>query len=240
MIFDIHTHILPAVDDGARNSGSTTRMLKVAAESGTTCIVATPHFVNGTTKEKTIEIIEKYQQVREQWRELSPKNELYLGNELFYGEELVEALNQEIALTMNGTNYILVEFPVYSDFAYIRRAVQTLTYAGYWPILAHIERYEGLKKKANVEELIRMGAYMQVNADTILGKNGFFVKGYVMDLLKASLIHFVASDAHGSRERRPELNECIAYLEKKIGKIKTRQLFRKNPIKMLKGEKIDE
>ena len=239
MRFDIHNHILPFIDDGARNEGSTTRMLRVAAANGTTHIVATPHFVCGVAGNGVEKIMDIYHQVRKEWKSISENNEFYLGNELLYGEGLVDALNRGEALTMNGTRYVLVEFPVYSDYAYMNRAVQNLSYSGYWPILAHIERYECLRKTENVEELIRIGAYMQVNADSILGKNGIFLKYYTMKLLKKSMIHFVASDAHSSKERSPKLLDCETYLNKKIGTAKTHQLFWINPGKMLKGENID-
>ena len=238
--FDIHTHILPAVDDGARNTDSTMRMLQIAAVSGTTHIVATPHFVCEITGNQLEEIRNKYDCVREEWKSLSEKNEMYLGNELMYGEGLLEALDKGKALTMNGTRYILVEFPLYSSFSYIRTAVQTLSYAGYWPILAHIERYECLRKMEYIKELIRLGAYMQINADSILGSNGYIVKYRTLKLVKSSMVHFVASDAHGSRNRCPNLKLCESYLRRKVGAEMTCNLFQINPEKMLRGELIDE
>ena len=239
MRFDIHTHILPSIDDGARHEFSTTRMLRLAAANGTTHMVATPHFSCGIAGSRMIEIMDKFNQVREEWKSLSEQNEFYLGNELLYGEGLIDALNRGEALTMNGTRYVLVEFPVYSDYSYIRRAVQNLSYAGYWPILAHIERYEFFKKKENIKELIRIGACMQVNADSVLGRHGFLLRRYILKLIKESMIHFIGSDAHSSSKRRPELKECENYLNRKIGSSMTHQLFQTNPDKMLKGETID-
>ena len=240
MRFDIHTHILPAIDDGARSIGSTARMFQLAAASGTTHIVATPHFTCEIAGNQVEEIKNKFNQLRREWKSLSEENEFYLGNELMYGEGLIDALDKGEALTMNGTKYVLVEFPLYSSFYDINRAVQTLNYAGYWPILAHIERYECLRKMENVKDLIRIGACMQVNADSIIGKNGYGTRYYALKLIKNNMVHFVASDAHSSRERRPELENCEAYLNKKVGTKMARQLFRINPGKMLKGELLDE
>lgn len=239
MIYDIHCHILPSVDDGARDEESTKRMLQIAAKEGTGAIVATPHFACGRSEGKQVEIIEKYKQVASWWKEYSPKKELYLGNELFYSEGIVEALRSGQALTMNGTRYVLVEFPTYIDFPSLKRGIQTLQYGGYIPIIAHIERYECLDKKVKIQELVGMGAYMQVNATAILGKHGFMTKLFVMKLIKGSLVHFVGSDAHGSRERRPELRECAMYLKKKLGTAGARQILEQNPMKMLKGEELN-
>lgn len=83
---------------------------------------------------------------------------------MYYSDGIIEALDQGIALTMNGTKYVLVEFPVYVEFPYIQKAVQRLLYAGYIPIIAHVERYERIRKRTHIEELVDMGAYIQVNA----------------------------------------------------------------------------
>ena len=239
MIFDIHCHILPGVDDGARSEDSTKRMLKIAAKEGTGAIVATPHFTCGMREGNKQDIVQKYKMVSEWWREYSPKKQFFLGNELFYSEGIVEALRQGDALTMNGTKYVLVEFPTYIDFRSLKKGVQTLLYAGYYPIIAHIERYECMGKKENVQELIDIGAYMQVNASAVLGKHGFLKKLYVMKLLRQSLVHFVATDAHGASRRAPEMRECAIYLKKKLGGEMARQILERNPMKMLKGEELN-
>lgn len=238
MIFDIHCHILPGVDDGARTEESTKRMLKIAAREGTNSIIATPHFKYDTDAVQVEELRKKYEMVRAWWKMISPKKELYLGNELFYSESIVDALKAGHALTMNGTRYVLVEFPVYVEYSYIERAVQKLLYAGYIPILAHIERYSCLKKEEQVRQLVDMGAYMQSNTSAIMGKHGIMIKWYLMKLLRNGLVHFIGTDAHGSKERRPEMRECVKYLIKKLGKKQTRKIVEENPQRMLKGEKI--
>lgn len=238
MLFDVHCHILPGVDDGARTENSTKRMLKFAAREGTNTIIATPHFNYGTDFEQTKEIYAKYKMVRAWWKHISPKKELYLGSELFYSESILDALRKGQALTMNGTKYVLVEFPIYAEYGYIEHAVQRLLYAGYLPILAHIERYKSLRKKGRVQQLVDMGAYMQVNTSAIIGKHGILTKWYLLKLIKHRLVHFIGTDAHGSHERKPEMRECVEYLKKKIGKRETRRIVERNPQKMLKGEKL--
>lgn len=239
MIFDIHCHILPGVDDGARNESSTDRMLRIAASEGIDIIVATPHFAYGREKEEVEEIKRKYAEVRTWWKKRGAEKEMYLGNELFYSEGIIEALQDGSALTMNGTKYVLVEFPIYTEFSYVQRAIQKLQYAGYIPVIAHVERYEYLRKKGCIEELVRMGAYMQVNASTITGKHGIFAKHQVMQWIRQGLVHFIATDAHDSRERRPEIDKCAAYLKKKLGVSRTHRLLCNNPQRMLKGEELD-
>lgn len=239
VIFDIHCHILPGVDDGARNELSMERMLRIADSEGIDVIVATPHFAYGREIEKLEDIKSKYESVRQLWKERGPQKELYLGNELFYSDGLVDSLEAGVALTMNGTRYILVEFPVAAEYSYVESAIRKLQYAGYIPIIAHVERYAKLQDAKRIQSLVDMGAYMQVNVSVILGKHGFMAKYFVMKLLKLGLVHFVGTDAHSSRERKPEMKQCVQYLEKKLGVSKAHQILKKNPKKMLRGERLN-
>lgn len=238
MIIDIHCHILPGVDDGARDERSTMRMLKIAKEEGIDAIVATPHYFCGMDKKQVQEFQIRFLETAKWWKQFGAKRKMYLGSELFYGEELVDELNQGQALTMNGTRYVLVEFPEYVEFPNIQKAVQKLRYGGYIPIIAHIERYDHLQKKANIQELVDMGAYMQSNVSAILGEQGYRKKWFLLSLMKHQLLHFVGTDAHGAWHRRPQMQECVRYMEKKLGTARVRQILEENPKKMLKGEKI--
>ncbi len=239
MICDVHCHIIPGVDDGARNEDTTKRMLSIAAEEGMDVLIATPHFSCADDKTDAEELQIRFQKVRELWKSYGEEKELYIGNELFYSGEVVEALSQGRALTINGTRYVLVEFPVYAEFAYIQKAIQRLRYAGYIPVIAHVERYVYVQKRRLMQELINTGAYLQVNTSTVLGKHGFFTKLFVMNLLKSDMIHFIGTDAHGARERRPIMKECRELMEKKLGKAHTHRILEENPKKMLRGERLD-
>ena len=239
MIFDIHSHILPGIDDGAKDADETKRMLQIASEEGIDAVVATPHFTCGMSVKQAQKRKELYDAVCKWWKNKEPEKEFYLGNELFYGESLVDALEAGAAMTMNGTRYVLVEFPIYAEFSYVQKAIQSLQYAGYIPIIAHVERYEHMQERGNIQSLVDMGAYLQVNVSSIVGNHGLIAQHRIVRYMKAGLIHFVASDAHGVRVRKPEMQECRVYLERKIGLKKTRQILEINPEKMLKGEEID-
>lgn len=239
MIFDIHCHILPGVDDGAKTAGSTKRMLKMASEEGIDAIVATPHFTCGMDVEKVQEIKDLYVAVRKWWKQKEPSKELYLGNELMYSEGLVQALEEGIAMTMNDTRYVLVEFPVYVELTYVQKAIQRLQYAGYIPIIAHIERYKYLQDRKKIQELVDMKVYIQVNVSSIIGSHGLMTQHRIMSYIKGGLVHFIATDAHGSKARPPEIKQCVQYLEKKLGAAKVHQILEENPAKMLRGEELN-
>lgn len=238
VIVDIHSHILPNLDDGSRNLQETKEMIDIAVQEGIEAIIATPHYEAGANQE----FIVKYQQAFEEVRQYIEANqiplELYQGNEIYYSESVPELLQKNEVHTLNGTPYILMEFPIEMGYSSIQRAVNAVSYAGYWPIIAHTERYPVLRDIKKVYELIRMGAYIQLNTNAITGKEGWRTKQFCKKLLKHHMVHVVGTDAHGSRHRRPKMKECLGYLDKKFGKTYRRRISEENPLSILKGEKI--
>lgn len=238
VVVDIHSHILAGIDDGAKNLKETIKMIDIAIEEGIDAIIATPHYEIGIEPE----VLTKYQEVYDSVLQYIESQEiplqLYQGNEIYYSESIPELLQKGDIHTMNGTRYILVEFSPVVEFSSMERALSKLLYAGYWPILAHTERYMALRKIDRVEELIRMGAYIQLNTSAIIGKEGWQTKRYCHQLLKKRLVHAIGTDAHSSHHRRPQMVECLAWLDKKYGTSYRKEISEDNPQSILKGEKI--
>jgi len=238
VIIDIHSHILPGIDDGAKNMQETIDMIHMAVEEGIDAVIATPHYEVGAG----FEAMERYQEVYEEVLQYITDHQiplqLYQGNEIYYSGSIPELLQQGRIRTMNESRYILVEFAPGTEYTSMKRAFSMLLYAGYWPILAHAERYMTLRKLNRVEEIVRMGVCIQLNTSAITGRDGLQIKRYCHKLLKNGLVHVIGTDAHGSRHRRPEMKECVIYLDKKIGITYRRQLCEMNPTRILKGEKI--
>ncbi len=239
MITDTHCHILPAVDDGSKNEEETKEMLRMAFAEGIEAIIATPHFECGMDRAVRQKREAAFEAARRWAEELHPGAKMYLGNELFYSESIFEALEDGSAMTINGTRYALVEFPVYADFRYLQKAVHNLVYAGYYPVIAHMERYQGLQDNMeHVEELVGMGAYMQVNTSSVLGKHGWASRRYMLKLMKHRLIHMLGTDAHDTRGRKPEMQKCVEYVRRKLGAEYCQWITEIVPNKMIRGEKI--
>lgn len=236
---DIHCHILPGVDDGARNEQETEEMLRIAYQEGIRTIIATPHFSEDITEAERMFRKEAFVRTARLARAISPEFRIYPGGEIFYSQGTLNALKQKRNWTMCGSQYVLVEFPIYAEFSYIRQAVQNLQYGGYQPILAHIERYQALLEEKNVAELATMGAYMQVNASSVVGKAGWKTKQYLCRLMKKQYIHFVGTDAHGSVHRRPLMKECCRIIEKKTDGEYCAKLCGENAEKLIGKEYID-
>jgi protein-tyrosine phosphatase len=165
--------------------------------------------------------------------------ELFSGNEIYYSDETFRELEEGRISTLAGSDYVLVEFHPTNPYRAIHNAAYQVQAAGYIPIIAHVERYSDMvSKPARVEELVDMGCLIQVNASSIMGKFGFGISSYTKKLLKKRLVHFVATDAHDTGKRAPELLECRRYVDRKFGEDYGRRIFYDNPMSVINNETI--
>lgn len=237
--FDIHCHILPGVDDGAGDIVETEKMLREAYKEGIRNIIATPHFHPRRGHETAERILEAVEQVREMIEKKFPGMQLYQGQEIYYSHDVLDKLKNKEILTMEDSQYVLVEFSVGDEIRRIKEGLNNLLMQGYSPILAHVERYELLDKDMEtIEELADAGVYLQVNSGSLLGYLGGAKKRFVKKLLKEQLVTFIASDAHDSEKRKPQFKKCVEYLSKKIGEKMVWQIFYENPQKIIENEII--
>lgn len=238
---DIHCHILPGVDDGSQTPEETKAMLQKAWDEGIQIMVATPHY-NKQRGKNDIELIKKQLLLtRKLAKEVNPKMQICLGMEIYYGEDVPELLKEGRVVSIRKSRYILVEFSPGDEFQYILNAVRKLQMSGHTVIIAHIERYNCLRKDiSNVEYLREMGAYLQVNTGSITGSYGRSVKKFLREVLKAHLVQLVGTDAHGSERRTPKMQEAYKEVVKRCGEEYADQIFGQNAKKVLRNEEIDE
>lgn len=236
---DIHSHILPGIDDGAENFKMSMEMLQIAQRNGIRAVILTPHHKPMHHNAKAEKIRALAGQLQEKAEQAGMEMKLYTGNEFYYSSEMVRTLEEGQACTMADSDYVLVEFGPMDGIEHIRRGIYQLLSAGYRPILAHAERYESVcRDVGRVEDLIAMGCYIQVNGGSILGHYGLGTKQIVRKLLKKQLVHFVATDAHTNGKRSPEMAECACYLEKRYGKEYMDRLLRINPSQIIANRYI--
>ena len=212
-MFDMHCHILPGVDDGARDMEQSMRMIRTAYESGIRDFILTPHYKEGRHNASVSTICGRMEEVRREAAQRGMEVSLYAGNEILYFGEIAERLEEGRALTLAGSRYVLVEFFPAHPFSYIRNALDELGGMGYEPILAHAERYECmLKNWENVRELKDLNVGIQINAASITGALGFGVKRFAHRLLKEGLADYVGTDAHDDGRRSPDVRKCLSQL----------------------------
>ena len=230
-MIDIHTHLLYEVDDGANSIEESLAMLEDAKAQGVEAMILTPHYRRGMFRYPTEQINENFSNLKAQAQDIGV--ELYLGTEYHVNDSMVEHFRNGRCHTLAGTSYVLAEYKPETEFSYIKASVQDLLFHGYVPIVAHIERYACMDDLKRVAFLREIGVMIQVNADAVIGKQGFRAKGYTKKLLKKGYVDFVASDCHGYKERKSNMGKCKEYLLKKYDDRYVHQILYGNANKIL-------
>ena len=237
---DIHCHIIPEVDDGAESMEAAQEMIRIAYARDTRKIIATPHYGNHRVKASNGIIAARFQELKAWVEARYPDMKLYLGQELSYRHGLEQQIERGAAFTLAGSHYALVEFQPEDDYSRIRQGLQAVQMAGYRPILAHVERCRRLASNIEyIEELVHMGIYMQMNARSITGGNGWQCKSCAKKLLKRELVHFVASDGHDTKTRIPSVQKAIFHIASRYGKQYAMELSVRNPDRVIADEFIN-
>lgn len=215
---DMHTHILYGVDDGAKDLKDSMELITEEWEQGVNRIILTPHYGPkfGNPDRELLE--NRFAEIQKEAKKYYPELELYLGSELYYQGNTIQDLKDGKALTLAGSKYVLVEFGVNESYHKIFQAVQDFIYAGYLPIIAHVERYEAvLGHLDRAQELVKAGAYLQINAGSLFGRFLNKTTSFCAKLLREELVFFIASDCHDLKNRRPNLREGLEAAYKKGG-----------------------
>ncbi len=225
-MIDIHTHIIFGVDDGAKSLEESIKIIKEEIEQGVTDIICTPHYRIGMFETPSSKCIANFEALVEEVKKRNMMVNLYLGREVYYNHNLLKSVeNKLIDYRINNTNLILLEFSYIND-PDIEEIIYQFKHRGYQVIIAHVERYQYIKDINTIYSLKRMGALIQVNASTIIGKHGFKEKNRVFKYIKAGLVDFVASDIHYSRINY--MKKAYEIITKKYGKDCSLKLFKEN------------
>ncbi len=199
---DIHTHILPGVDDGAKTKEEALEMLKLQIKSGITKVVLTPHVNNNVQKVSS----KRYEDLFNEFSKYVYDNlegiKLYLGYEVKYNP-MRHTNYEEYIFKGFKHKYILIEFSTNHEEP-ITEVVYNLLRKGFIPIVAHAERYLYLKFD-DVKQLKEDGALIQINSGALLGNDGRVYKKQAYKFLKHQFIDFIASDTHNMHDRKPNL-----------------------------------
>lgn len=235
---DAHCHVLPEVDDGAQSMNETRQMLQMAYDEGIRYIIATPHHHPRRGKASPRQLRRQLKLVREEAEKISEKLRVYLGTEVYFGQDVPDKLKEDKILTMNRTRYVLVEFSPIDSFDYICQGIQQIQMKGFEVILAHIERYRSMREDiGRAEHLADMGVRIQVNAGSITGQSGWKIKRYIKQLMDRDLVFCVGTDAHDPKSRPPQMKKAAEYVKKKYGEEYVRRIFFSNAVVMLKKKK---
>ena len=237
-IMDIHTHILPGVDDGAMDMQEALCLVRMARENGTRAIVLTPHYRAPHKMEADL-LYKRFCLFRKTIHKEIPQVTVYLGCEIRCHSNIPEMLAAHKLLPMYHSRYILLEFPSTAFSTHILSATRELTGHGYIPIIAQMERVDAFRNDPQlISQMEGMGVLFQMNADSVMGKMGLRIKKFCQKMLEEKRIHFIASDAHDSVKRPPLLKGCYLHICEKYGEDYAQKLFWENPQAIVKDENI--
>lgn len=231
---DIHTHILPNIDDGASSFEESLDMLRMMVENGITTVVATPHF---SFDKNDIDVFtRKRDELSKELRFLAMQEKLNI--QILTGAELMFTPNLDNYdlndLTIEGTDYILIELSTRRNEPDLEYTLSAIIASGYIPILAHIERYSYLLKNSQrLVNLIEMGVIMQINAKSFSSRNSYRL---IKKMISHNLVHILGSDSHDMNERIPNLEISTVdsiFIENQKSIIGNSEIKVKKPMKLI-------
>ena len=216
-MIDIHSHIIYGIDDGAKTIEDAMAMLDIAYNDGIRSIIATPHY-HEYFRYEAVEMENRLQLITERFSEEKPEMKLYLGNECYLDENLLEDLMGGKCRTLAGSQYVLVEINYYTPTQMAKMMLRDIIDKGYFPIIAHCERLLGNSEDLRkIGEFKAIGCLFQINASIILRPQKKWLTNWTYSSLKDYTISFISTDSHDTIIRRPVLKEAYNIVRKKAG-----------------------
>lgn len=235
---DIHTHILPGIDDGAVNEEMTLNMLRMAEKDGTRTMIATPHYYYPHYIATQEEVEKKVERVNQLSRDHGLKVEVLPGREIMLDNYTLQDIKQGLMGSLDNTQYLLVELSMHEWKPYYLDVMYELQLMGYILIIAHPERYSYIQEDITMlNPLIKEGAIFQLNAGSITGLNGKRVQKVAQELIRQGIIQLIGSDTHSDRLRNPILQKGLAEVEKIDPQVA--KMMREYPYKILGDQVIN-
>ncbi|WP_026572821.1 tyrosine-protein phosphatase [Bacillus sp. UNC438CL73TsuS30] len=215
---DLHCHILPGIDDGAKDLSESIKMAKKAVQQGIHIIVATPHHLTSRYENPKKQILQNVEQLNQALKLENINLTVLPGQETRIYGEMLEGYEHGEILPINNTQYVLVEFSSGHVPRYTERLFYDLQLKGLVPVIVHPERNQEIIEQPEIlYQLVKKGALSQVTASSISGDFGKKIKNFSLQLIEANLTHFIASDAHNMVNRTFKVREAFDLVQAKYG-----------------------
>lgn len=240
-MIDLHTHLLPGIDDGAKSLEEAVQIIKRGKEIGITAICTTPHLSSSFSKDRTEKIMGNFLMLQKKVSEEKIDIQLYLGSEIDLRIDFDSVKKFPFFFINQTQKYLFLELPIGEFPPFTEKILFSLLIEGLSPILAHPER--SLNKEGDFERIEKFkdsGILIQLNAGSLLGDFGKKIQRGAKRLLEEDLVDFISSDAH-DLQRRPitVMAEALKMVKKELGEEKGFELFERNPKKILQADNIE-
>ena len=240
-MIDIHTHILPGLDDGAQDLYDTLEMVRVAAKSGITAMTATPHcnIPGGYKNYFGDQYLSAIETVREAVHKEGLPVKILPGMEAFGTPDLPKLLQEGKIMTLNQSKYLLLEFDFDEDPEFVSSLIEEIRELKVIPVIAHAERYQFVQKNPELVYHWRSKGYpIQVNKGSFQGKFGRRARQTAYLLMNHNLVSVVASDAHSPHVRTPYMKDVYEELMYEYPEVYLDMVFKENPRRICQNEPI--
>ena len=239
-MIDVHSHILPNIDDGSRSIDETFNLIKEAKEAGFEGIICTSHYMENYYETDRPEREVWINAIHENLKNKNIEMNLYLGNEIYMSDNIIKLLEDGKATTMNDTSYVLFELPLNVEPMNLYDMVYEMQQYKIVPILAHPERYSFVQTDPElIYDLIDKGVLMQANYGSIVGQYGKKAQMIVQKFLENNMTHMLGTDAHRQNTIYPKIPEILVELKSLIGEEKLNELTTINPELVINNKRID-
>ena len=240
MMIDLHSHVLHEVDDGSDSLEMSIEMLRLACDTGIRAVVATPHILDGFHTGYEELVGRKFRELCRKVIDYKLDVDVYLGSEIHFQYGIEDIIESSMGSYRGMGKYFLVETPLTHYPNRFEEALFRFIALGKKPIFAHPERINPLiGNVTTIERLADNGVLIQVNSGSVLGRFGSKVYNFAISLLDKGLVHFIASDAHSSRQRTFNLIRAWKVIEELYGEDIAEKLFYTNPLHVLFSESIE-
>ncbi len=241
-MIDIHCHILPDFDDGASDLDEALEMTEMAANSGVTDIIATPHFRGELDfLDNQIIIERRFQTLSSAIRQAGIPVRLHLGAEILCLPETAKLAASHQLPTLANTSYTLIEFYFNESFSFMDDMLFRIAECGYKPVIAHPERYNTIQRDpALLHRWIDLGYVLQLNKGSILGDLGYRAEQTANEILSMGLAHVFASDAHHGYTRTPHMGSLRHWVSEFCDPGYAEALLRENPERILRNQSLSD
>ena len=240
-MIDLHNHLLPGIDDGAKKVEETLEFLRIARRDGVRTVTATPHMKPGVYDNSRQAILDRVAMVREAQRgDESEGVELLPGAEVYFTADVVErARRGELMTVGDGGKYMLLELPYQQIPMRVDDTIFQLRLLGITPIMAHPERVAYyLEDIERVAASVRLGALTQVTGASITGLFGAKARDFALQMLERNLIHILSTDSHDVRYRPPILSAARNTVARRQGEAAARAMVEETPLAILEGREV--
>lgn len=238
-MIDFHSHILPNIDDGSSDVNETFNLISEAYNAGFDKIIATSHYIEGYYDLPRKDRKSLIDAINYKLEQSNMNIKIYEGSEIFFTENIVELIENDMASSINNSKYVLFEFSLNFKPINAINLIMDLKNNGYIPILAHPERYSFVQNDFDLlNELYNNGVLFQSNFGSFVGQYGDDVKETVEKLLRNDMIHFLGSDVHREDSVYKIIPEASRNIIRIAGEKKFEDLSYNNPKKVLENNLI--